>query len=193
MSSRESTLRLSICKDMPSIQLDEFFLLAEEDSGQSVGRVSLSFLEVGSASAVVLSHPMMRRSITTIRSASVLTFILLHHFNSTLCVVSASHHFPHQDAACHECSRRSPCRRVTTTEPSACFIYQLTALTCTYDHRTLKIELPVRSAVLKQCTGGLVVRWVTTSEYPLLYVFTFLLRVRRQRKKEKVEKRTGNE
>jgi hypothetical protein len=41
----------------------------------------------------------------------------------------------------------------------------------TYDHRTLKIELPVRSAVLKQCTGGLVVRWVTTGEYPLLYVF----------------------
>jgi hypothetical protein len=45
----------------------------------------------------------------------------------------------------------------------------------TYDHRTLKIELPVRSAVLKQCTGGLVVRWVTTGEYPLLYVFAFLL------------------
>jgi hypothetical protein len=43
----------------------------------------------------------------------------------------------------------------------------------TYDHRTLKIELPVRSAVLKQCTGGLVVRWVTTGEYPLLYVFVF--------------------
>ncbi|KAH7399616.1 hypothetical protein BKA66DRAFT_168751 [Pyrenochaeta sp. MPI-SDFR-AT-0127] len=41
----------------------------------------------------------------------------------------------------------------------------------TYDHRTLKTELPVRSAVLKQCTGGLVVRWVTTSESPLLYVF----------------------
>jgi hypothetical protein len=30
--------------------------------------------------------------------------------------------------------------------------------------------LPVRSAVLKQDTGGLVVRWVTTSESPLLYV-----------------------
>jgi hypothetical protein len=41
----------------------------------------------------------------------------------------------------------------------------------TYDHRTTKIELPVRSAVLKRGTGGLVVRWVTTSEYPLLYVF----------------------
>jgi hypothetical protein len=45
----------------------------------------------------------------------------------------------------------------------------------TYDHRTLKSALPVRSAVLKQCTGGLVVRWVTTSESPLLYVFAFSL------------------
>ncbi|KAF2628426.1 hypothetical protein BU25DRAFT_467015 [Macroventuria anomochaeta] len=43
-----------------------------------------------------------------------------------------------------------------------------------YDHRTLKTRLPVRSALFKQCTGGLVVRWVTTSEYPLLYVFAFL-------------------
>ncbi|KAH7359498.1 hypothetical protein BKA66DRAFT_427261, partial [Pyrenochaeta sp. MPI-SDFR-AT-0127] len=32
--------------------------------------------------------------------------------------------------------------------------------------------LPVRSAVLKQDTGGLVVRWVTTGESPLLYVFS---------------------
>jgi hypothetical protein len=44
-------------------------------------------------------------------------------------------------------------------------------LSFTYDHRTLKTELPVRSAVLKQRTGGLVVRWVTTGESPLLYVF----------------------
>jgi hypothetical protein len=41
----------------------------------------------------------------------------------------------------------------------------------TYDHRRLRTELPVRSAELKQSTGGLVVRWVTTGEYPLLYVF----------------------
>ncbi|KAF1924624.1 hypothetical protein M421DRAFT_72161, partial [Didymella exigua CBS 183.55] len=34
-------------------------------------------------------------------------------------------------------------------------------------------RLPVRSALFKQRTGGLVVRWVTTSEYPLLYVFIF--------------------
>jgi hypothetical protein len=43
----------------------------------------------------------------------------------------------------------------------------------TYDHRTLKTRLPVRSALFKQRTGGLVVRWVTTSEYPLLYVYIF--------------------
>ncbi|KAF1933097.1 uncharacterized protein M421DRAFT_53624, partial [Didymella exigua CBS 183.55] len=45
----------------------------------------------------------------------------------------------------------------------------------TYDHRTLKTRLPVRSAIFKQRTGGLVVRWVTTSEYPLLYVFVISL------------------
>ena len=45
----------------------------------------------------------------------------------------------------------------------------------TYDHRTSTIALPVRSAVLKRCTGGLVVRWVTTGESPLLYVFAFCL------------------
>jgi hypothetical protein len=44
----------------------------------------------------------------------------------------------------------------------------------TYDHRILKTRLPVRSALFKQDTGGLVVRWVTTSESPLLYVFASL-------------------
>ena len=43
----------------------------------------------------------------------------------------------------------------------------------TYDHRIMKIRLPVRSAIYKHDTGGLVVRWVTTSESPLLYVFAF--------------------
>jgi hypothetical protein len=47
-------------------------------------------------------------------------------------------------------------------------------LSFTYDHRILRIRLPVRSAIYKQDTGGLVVRWVTTSESPLLYVFVFL-------------------
>jgi hypothetical protein len=36
--------------------------------------------------------------------------------------------------------------------------------------------LPVRSAIFKQDTGELVVRWVTTGEYPLLYVFTSFCR-----------------
>ena len=43
----------------------------------------------------------------------------------------------------------------------------------TYGHRLQKTEDPVRSPVLKLQTGGLVVRWVTTSEYPLLYVLQF--------------------
>jgi hypothetical protein len=37
-----------------------------------------------------------------------------------------------------------------------------------------KTRLPVRSALFKQRTGGLVVRWVTTSVYPLLCVFVIL-------------------
>ncbi|PVH84616.1 hypothetical protein DL98DRAFT_410753, partial [Cadophora sp. DSE1049] len=41
----------------------------------------------------------------------------------------------------------------------------------TYDHRLKKIGHPVRSAKLKLQIGGLVVGWVTTSEYPLLYVY----------------------
>ncbi|KAH4059889.1 hypothetical protein HBI46_046140 [Parastagonospora nodorum] len=41
----------------------------------------------------------------------------------------------------------------------------------TYDHRTMRTRLPVRSAIYKHRTGGLVVRWVTTGESPLSYVF----------------------
>jgi hypothetical protein len=52
--------------------------------------------------------------------------------------------------------------------------FRFLRLSSTYDHRTLKTRLPVRSALFKQRTGGLVVRWVTTSEYPLLYVFAYI-------------------
>ena len=41
----------------------------------------------------------------------------------------------------------------------------------TYDHRYQKTRRPVRSALFKLVTGRLVVRWVTTSESLLLYVF----------------------
>ncbi|KAF2708245.1 hypothetical protein K504DRAFT_381871 [Pleomassaria siparia CBS 279.74] len=43
----------------------------------------------------------------------------------------------------------------------------------TYDHRTMKTGLPVRSALHKHRTGGLVVKWVTIGESLLLYVFVF--------------------
>jgi hypothetical protein len=46
--------------------------------------------------------------------------------------------------------------------------------TSTYDHRIMKTRLPVRSALFKHDTGGLVVKWVTISESLLLYVFAFL-------------------
>ncbi|KAH6881758.1 hypothetical protein BKA58DRAFT_7616 [Alternaria rosae] len=52
----------------------------------------------------------------------------------------------------------------------------ISAHSFTYDHRILRSRLPVRSALVKQDIGGLVVRWVTTGESPLLYVFAFLLR-----------------
>ena len=41
----------------------------------------------------------------------------------------------------------------------------------TYDHRLRKTGHPVRSAIHKPQIGRLVVGWVTTSEYLLLYVF----------------------
>jgi hypothetical protein len=43
----------------------------------------------------------------------------------------------------------------------------------TYDHRLKKTGHPVRSAIHKLQIGRLVVGWVTTSEYLLLYVFAF--------------------
>ena len=46
----------------------------------------------------------------------------------------------------------------------------------TYDHRLKRTGHPVRSAFHKLQIGGLVVRWVTTSEYPLLYVSLLLLK-----------------
>ncbi|KAF2711768.1 hypothetical protein K504DRAFT_374756, partial [Pleomassaria siparia CBS 279.74] len=48
------------------------------------------------------------------------------------------------------------------------FVYSFT-----YDHRTMKTGLPVRSALHKHRTGGLVVKWVTIGESLLLYVFDF--------------------
>jgi hypothetical protein len=43
----------------------------------------------------------------------------------------------------------------------------------TYDHRLRRTGHPVRSAIHKPQIGRLVVGWVTTSEYLLLYVFFF--------------------
>jgi hypothetical protein len=55
------------------------------------------------------------------------------------------------------------------------YLYPIERGTVTYDHRLKRIGHPVRSAIHKLEIGGLVVGWVTTSEYPLLYVFFCLL------------------
>jgi hypothetical protein len=46
-------------------------------------------------------------------------------------------------------------------------------ISVTYDHRLRNTGHPVRSALHKSQIGRLVVGWVTTSEYLLLYVFCF--------------------
>ncbi|KAF2129638.1 hypothetical protein P153DRAFT_290957 [Dothidotthia symphoricarpi CBS 119687] len=80
--------------------------------------------------------------------------------------------------SCPDCwARVSWCSSLKLHWPAATTrtCYGPTYNSSTYDHRTLKTRLPVRSALFKQRTGGLVVRWVTTSESPLLYVFVILL------------------
>jgi hypothetical protein len=64
-------------------------------------------------------------------------------------------------------------RRLVCTNMNSIYTWYYHIL-FTYDHRILRTRLPVRSALFKQDTGGLVVRWVTTSESPLLYVFAFV-------------------
>jgi hypothetical protein len=41
----------------------------------------------------------------------------------------------------------------------------------------MRTRLPVRSALFKHDTGGLVIKWVTISESLLLYVFFYFLGV----------------
>ncbi|KAG9903942.1 hypothetical protein KCU98_g22385, partial [Aureobasidium melanogenum] len=47
--------------------------------------------------------------------------------------------------------------------------------TSTYGHSQLKTGHPVRSAIHKQLNGRLVLRWVTTWESLLLFIFLFSL------------------
>ena len=55
------------------------------------------------------------------------------------------------------------------------YINQFRRKTSTYDHRLRRIGHPVRSAIHKPQIGRLVVKWVTISEYLLLYVFFLVL------------------
>jgi hypothetical protein len=55
-------------------------------------------------------------------------------------------------------------------------MYSIKQRAFTYDHRLRRTGDPVRSRILKPQIGRLVVGWVTTSEYLLLYVFYFFFR-----------------
>ena len=69
---------------------------------------------------------------------------------------------------------RSTTHRQAQIQAISCaFIGQTSTITVTYDHRLRRIGHPVRSAIHKLQIGRLVVGWVTTSEYLLLYVFFF--------------------
>ncbi|KAK0745372.1 hypothetical protein B0T21DRAFT_101916 [Apiosordaria backusii] len=48
-------------------------------------------------------------------------------------------------------------------------------ITITYDHTQLRIRDPVRSPLVKQLRAELVLRWVTTGESSVLYVFASFL------------------
>ena len=56
------------------------------------------------------------------------------------------------------------------------FISYFSRIAITYDHRLRSTGHPVRSAIHKPQIGRLVVGWVTTSEYLLLYVFILFFR-----------------
>ena len=57
----------------------------------------------------------------------------------------------------------------------SCTYIEICSFYVTYDHRLRRIGHPVRSAIHKPQIGRLVVGWVTTSEYLLLYVFAFFV------------------
>ena len=69
------------------------------------------------------------------------------------------------------CLRWSHDRRPATQAEIATFICSNWRNSVTYDHRLRRTGHPVRSAIHKPQIGRLVVGWVTTSEYLLLYVF----------------------
>ena len=63
---------------------------------------------------------------------------------------------------------------IENLKPIAIYIYVFRDISVTYDHRLKTTGHPVRSAIHKLQIDGLVVGWVTTSEFPLLYVNFFL-------------------
>ena len=65
------------------------------------------------------------------------------------------------------------CTNLVFQAKNTIYIFNLKRSFSTYGHRSQRTEDPVRSPELKLRTGRLVLRWVTTGEYRLLYVLPF--------------------
>ena len=63
---------------------------------------------------------------------------------------------------------------------NATIILHCNLCSSTYDHRSKKAKDPVRSPIYKLRTGLVVVRWVTTCEFKLSYVFVAVFFARRR-------------
>ena len=66
--------------------------------------------------------------------------------------------------------QRQPGSQLPHRRPPQQYLFPNSTRTATYDHRLKRTGHPVRSAIHKLEIGRLVVGWVTTSEYLLLYV-----------------------
>lgn len=69
---------------------------------------------------------------------------------------------------------QKPYELILLVNQNFCIYITIRQVSTTYDHRLKRIGHPVRSAIHKLQIGRLVVGWVTTSEYLLLYVFCSL-------------------
>ena len=110
-------------------------------------------------------------------------WLILHRLTLTLLTFAHSAHFcPLRPLCCRPWQQSPRGGEAGHSVLTACDIYRQSvnviaiyagsAVTSfTYDHRHWKARDPVRSPLVKPVIGGLVVGSVTTSEYPLLYVF----------------------
>jgi hypothetical protein len=107
-------------------------------------------------------------------SNSLLKPTTLQHYNSPPSPLRGQHHrcpYDKQEAESNTGAIREPLG-TTPAHQILKLIFTSSVLPSTYGHRLQNTGHPVRSGIHKLQIDGLVVRWVTTCEYPLLYVLS---------------------